>query len=183
MIFLKFACLLSEGFEDTEALATVNLLRRTEIEIDLVSVFNKKTVTGSKGTTVIPDKMMKKILVTDYDGLLIPGGGHSFVLRDTESVKKLVLQFYEHKKWLMAICAAPTIFGRLGIMDGRNYISFPGTEKDMGKAIRLNSEKSVRDGLFITAKSAGTVYEFVFKIVETVLNKKAVEKLQKQIYY
>ncbi len=179
---MKFACLLSDGFEDTEALATVNLLRRTEIEIDLISVFNKKTVTGSKGTTVIADKMMKKIKESDYDGLFIPGGGHSSVLRKTQSVLQLVMEFYEHKKWLMAICAAPTVFGALGIMDGRKYISFPGTQSEMQNAIRVD-EKVVRDGLFITGRSVGVVYEFVFKIVETVLTKKALEKLQKQIVY
>ena len=111
---MKFVCLLSEGFEDMEAIATVDLLKRADIEIDLVSIYNKKTVTGSYGTKIIADKMMKKVKASDYDGLFIPGGAHSFVIRKEATVKKLVTDFYQQKKWLMAICAAPTVFGLMG---------------------------------------------------------------------
>lgn len=180
---MTFACLLSDGFEDMEALATVDLLKRAGIEIDLVSVFNKKTATGSYGTRVVCDKAMKKVKVEDYDGLFIPGGAHASVLREEASVKALVSTFYEQKKWLMAICAAPTVFGKMGIMNNRRYISFPGTEKEMQKAIRMNDQPVVRDGLFITARSVGVVYDFVFEIVRTVFNEKAVEKLKKNIIY
>jgi 4-methyl-5(b-hydroxyethyl)-thiazole monophosphate biosynthesis len=166
-----------------EALATVDLLKRAEIEVDLVSIYNKKTVTGSYGTKVYADKMMKKINASDYDGLFIPGGAHSFVIRTDETVRRLVTDFYEQKKWLMAICAAPTVFGLMGIMDNLEYISFPGTEKEMGKAKRMNDSKVVRDGLFITAKSVGVVYDFVFEIVKTVFNQKAVDKLKKKIVF
>jgi|AntAceMinimDraft_16_1070373.scaffolds.fasta_scaffold95388_2 4-methyl-5(b-hydroxyethyl)-thiazole monophosphate biosynthesis len=180
---MKFACLLSDGFEDMEALATVDLLKRADIEVDLVSVYNKKTVIGSYGTKIIPDKPMKKLSVFDYDGLLIPGGAHSFVIRNEEAVKKIVFDFYKQKKWLMAICAAPTVFGLMGIMDNKEYTSFPGTEKDMGKAKRVNDLKVVRDGFFITGRSVGAIYEFVFEIVRAVLNEKAVDKLKKKIVY
>jgi 4-methyl-5(b-hydroxyethyl)-thiazole monophosphate biosynthesis len=180
---MRFVCLLSDGFEDMEALATVDLLKRADIEIDLVSIYNKKTVTGSYGTKIIPDKPMKKINSSDYDGLFIPGGGHSFVIRNETTVKNMVKEFYEQKKWLMAICAAPTVFGLMGIMDNKKYISFPGTEKEMGEAKRMNDLSVVRDGLFITARSVGVVYDFAFEIVRTVFSEKAVEKLKKKIVY
>jgi len=173
---------LSDGFEDTEALATVNLLRRTGIHIDLVSVFNKKIVIGSQGTEVIPNIMMKKVDEDAYDGLIIPGGKHAYVLRETESVKQLVSEFYEHKKWLMAICAAPTIFGMMGIMDGKKYTSFPGTEKEMGKAIRVD-QKAVSDSKFITARSVGVVYDFVFEIIKNILGDEALIKFKEKIVY
>jgi len=179
---MKFACLLSDGFEDTEALATVNLLRRTGIQIDLVSVFNKKILIGSNGTNVVPNIMMKKIDESIYDGLFIPGGRHSFVLRETESVKELVSKFYEHKKWLMAICAAPTVFGMMGIMDGIKYISFPGTEQEMGKAIRVN-QKAIRDDIFITGRSVGVVYDFVFEIIKNILGEEALTKFKTNIVF
>jgi putative intracellular protease/amidase len=180
---MKFLSIIADGFEDMEALGTIALLRRAGIEVDIASVFNKKVVIGSKGIKVVPDLMMKKVNPEDYNGLFIPGGGHSFVLRETVAVRKLVMEFYEHKKWLMAICAAPTVYGVLGIMDGREYISFPGTEKDMGKAKRRNDLSAVRDGIFITARSVGCVYDFVFEIVKAVFNQKAVEKLQKNMVY
>ncbi len=180
---MKFLCIIADGFEDMEALGTIALLRRAGIEVDIASVFNKKTVIGSKGIKVIPDLLMKKADESNYDGLFIPGGGHAFILRETESVRELVSKFYENKKWLMAICAAPTVFGMMGIMDNRKYISFPGTEKEMGKAIRMNDLKVVRDGIFITARSVGAVYDFVFEIIRTVINEKAVEKLKKNVVY
>ncbi|XFA98247.1 DJ-1/PfpI family protein [Candidatus Izemoplasma sp. B36] len=180
---MKFLCVIADGFEDMEALGTIALLRRAGIEVEIASVFNKRTVIGSKGIKVIPDLPMKKVDESNYHGLFIPGGGHAFILRETESVKKLVSKFYENKKWLMAICAAPTVFGMMGIMDNRKYISFPGTEKEMGKAKRMNDLKVVRDGIFITARSVGTVYDFVFEIIRTVFNEKAVEKLKKNMVY
>ena len=180
---MKFLCIIADGFEDMEALGTIALLRRAGIEIDIASVFNKKEVTGSKGIKIIPDLPMKKVDQSIYDGLFIPGGGHAFILRETESVKALVAKFYENKKWLMAICAAPTVLGMMGMMDSRRYISFPGTEKDMKKAIRMNDLKVVRDGIFITARSVGVVYDFVFEILRTVFNEEAVDKLKKNMVY
>jgi 4-methyl-5(b-hydroxyethyl)-thiazole monophosphate biosynthesis len=180
---MKFVSLIADGFEDMEALGTIALLRRAGIEIDIVSVFNKKVVTGSHGVKVIVDMPIKRVDAANYDGLFIPGGSHSFVLKDTKSVKNLVLDFYEQKKWLMAICAAPIVFGSLGIMNGKQYISFPGTENHMGDAIRMEELKTVSDGLFITGRSAGVVYDFVFEILRTVFNEKEVERLQKKIVF
>ena len=180
---MKFVSLIADGFEDMEALATIALLRRAGIEVDIVSVFNKKTVTGSHGVKVVVDMPMKKIDEEQYDGLFIPGGSHAFVLKDTKSVKKLVTKFYEQEKWLMAICAAPIVFGALGIMDGKQYISYPGTENHMGEAIRMEKLKAVSDGKFITARSVGVNYDFVFEILRTVFNEKEVERLQKKIVF
>ena len=180
---MKFLSIIANGFEDVEALGTIALLRRAGIEVEIASVFNKKTVVGANGIQVIVDKPMKKVEVSDYDGLFIPGGAHAFVLRETETVKKLVLEFYEQKKWLIAICAAPTVFGMLGIMDSKKYISFPGTEKEMKNAIRVNDASVVRDGLFITGRSVGVIYDFVFEIIKALFDQKSVEKFKKNIVY
>ena len=180
---MKFLCIISDRFEDMEALATVDLLRRAGIQISIASIYNTDIVTGSYGTKVIPDLKLIEVEVKDFDGLFIPGGGHSFVIRNEESVKALVQEFYSHKKWLMAICAAPTIYGMMGIMDGVKYISFPGTENEMGKAIRMNDKKAIRDGQFITGRSVGVVYDFVFEIVNAVLGEEAIQNLKKNIVY
>ncbi|MCK5732115.1 MAG: DJ-1/PfpI family protein, partial [Tenericutes bacterium] len=111
---MKFLSIIANGFEDMEALGTIALLRRAGIEVEIASVFNEKTVVGSKGIQVIVDTTMKQVQSSDYDGIFIPGGAHAFVLRETKTVKKLVLEFYEQKKWLTAICAAPTVFGMMG---------------------------------------------------------------------
>ncbi len=165
---MKIACLLSDGFEDIEALGTVALLRRAGIICEFVSVFNNKTVKGTFGTEVVPDVMMKKMNVSDYDGIFIPGGAQAKVLRETNSVKELVKLFYDQNKWLLAICAGPTVFGVLGILDGVNYTSFPSTEVYMPLGIR-QKQKAVRDGKIITGIGAGAVYEFAFEVISALM--------------
>lgn len=83
---------------------------------------------------------------------------------------------------MLAICAAPTILGMMNLMDGKKYISYPGTEKQMGNAIRVE-QKAVSDGRFITGKSAASVYEFVFEVIKTINGEKALEEFKNNIKY
>jgi len=179
---MKIACLLSDGFEDIEALGTIALLRRSGIVCDLVHVFNKISVTGSFGTEVITTLPIKKVNVADYDGVFIPGGRQASVLRETKVALDLVKAFHESSKWLMAICAGPTVLGVQGILDNVKYTSFPGTESYMPKGIRQSS-KAVRDGFIITGIGAGAVYEFAFLIIESLLGKPTRDEIVKRIQY
>lgn len=179
---MKVACLLTDGFEDVEALATSALLRRMGITVDFCSVHNKKLVTGSYQTAVAVTKNMKKIDVKHYEGLFIPGGRAAYSIRNDEGVKQIVKAFNDAEKWMFAICAGPTVFGMMGIMDGVKYTSYPGTEKEMGQAIRVD-QKAVRDGRFITARSVGAVYEFVFEIIKAMKGEEALSQFKENIVY
>lgn len=179
---MKFACLLADGFEDIEALGTSALLRRAGFEIDFISVYNEKTVKGSYKTSVTDIKKIKNLVVDNYDGLFLPGGKAAFLLRENEVVKKVVKDFVAEKKWILAICAAPTILGMMNLMDGLKYISYPGTEKQMGNAVRVE-QKAVSDGKFITGKSAGSVYDFVFEIIRRINGEKALQDFKENIKY
>jgi len=179
---MKLACLLSNGFEDLEAIGTIALLRRSGITCDIVSVFNKKEIVGSHQTKVIADVMMKKVNPKEYDGIFIPGGGHSYTLLETVEVIKLVSEFNDLGKWMFAICAAPAVFGVAGLLDGKKYTSFPTTEKYIPAGIRMK-EKAVRDGRFITGRGAGAVYEFAFLIIETLLGKEKRREIEKRTQY
>ena len=179
---MKFACLLADGFEDVEALGSSGLLRRAGFEVDFYSVYNKKKVIGTYKTVVTNLKPMKKLLPKDYDGLFIPGGKAAFTLREEETVKAMVREFNNQKKWMLAICAAPTVYGMMGLLDNKKYISFPGTESEMGKAKRVN-QKAVSDGRFITAISAGAIYDFVFEIIKTINGEEALESYKNKLYY
>ena len=179
---MRIACLLSNGFEDIEALGTIALLRRSGIECELVNVFNKKSATGSFGTEVMTTLPLKAVKVSDYDGLFIPGGRHAMVLRETSTVLELVETFHKQNKWLMAICAGPSVFGVLGILDNVHYTSFPGTEKFMPKGIRVN-KKAVRDNMIITGIGAGAVYEFAFEIIKALLGECLKDEVSKRILY
>ncbi len=179
---MKFACLLADGFEDVEALGSAALLRRAGFEVDFYSVYNKKKVTGAYKTVVTELLPMKELTSNNYDGLFIPGGKAAFTLREEETVKTIVKDFNDKEKWMMAICAAPTVFGMMHLLDNKKYISFPGTEENMGKAIRVN-QKAISDGRFITAISAGAIYDFVFEIIKTINGKDVLESFKNKLYY
>ncbi|MDT8336636.1 MAG: DJ-1/PfpI family protein [Candidatus Izemoplasmatales bacterium] len=179
---MRFACLLADGFEDIEALGTSALLRRAGFEVDFIGVYNNDKVEGSYHTVVTDLKKIKNLEVDNYDGIFLPGGRAAYALRENEVVKKVVSDFYNHNKWMLAICAAPTVYGLMGLLDNKKYISFPGTEKEMGKAIRVDV-KAVSDGRFITARSAGAVYDFAFEIIKTINGEAALEKFKKNLYF
>lgn len=179
---MKVACLLSDGFEDVEALATSALLRRAGFLVDFYSVYHKKTVTGSYQTSVNVINPMEKLKVDHYDALFVPGGQAAFSIRNDDHVKTIVKLFYEEKKWMFAICAGPTVYGLTGIMNEKKYTSYPGTEKEMLGAVRVDA-KVVRDGKFITARSVGAVYEFVFEIIEATKGEQSLIKFKENIIY
>ena len=179
---MRFACLLADGFEDIEALGTSALLRRAGFQIDFISVYNDKTVKGSYQTVVTDLKKIKNLAIDNYDGIFLPGGKAAFLLRENEVVKKVVKEFVDNKKWILAICAAPTILGMMDLMNGLKYISYPGTEKQMGNAIRVD-QKAVSDGKFITGKSAGSVFEFVFEVIRRINGEKALQDFKENIKY
>ena len=179
---MRLACLLADGFEDVEALATSALLRRAGFEVVFYSVFNKEKVTGAYKTVVTDLLPMKKLEPAMFDALFIPGGRAAFGLREDETVKEVVDDFNKRNKWMLAICAGPTVFGMMGIMDGLHYVSFPGTQEDMGQAIWLD-KKATSDGRFITGRSAGSVYEFVFEIIKVIQGQDALIKFKENIVY
>ncbi len=179
---MKIACLLSDGFEDIEALGTIALLRRSGIDCDMISVYNQTTVVGSYKTVVTADLLFNELDIIHYDGVFIPGGRHATVLRENNDVKDLVLEFRRIDKWIFAICAAPSILGVTGILDGVKYTSFPSTEVFIPYGIR-QSAKVVQDKKIITGVGAGAVYEFAFLIIEALLGKEKRLEIEKRTQY
>lgn len=179
---MRFACLISDSFEDIEALGTVALLRRADIQVDLISVSNQPIVKGYYQIAVQANKLMKQLKSADYDGLLIPGGKHAWTLREDPAVLRVIREFHEADKWIMAICAAPTVLGKAGIMAGRHYVSYPGTDQDIEGGIYLN-KMTVTDGKIITAIGVGAVLDFALEIIEQVLGKDKRDRMQRNIRY
>ncbi|MBN2504173.1 MAG: DJ-1/PfpI family protein [Bacilli bacterium] len=179
---MRIACLLADGFEDIEALGTVAILRRSGIEVDFVNAMNKNTAIGSYTTEVVTALPIRKLSVKDYDGLFIPGGRQAMYLRESETVLNIVKEFSASDKWLIAICAGPTVFGVLGLLDGKRYTSFPTTESFMPKGIRL-AKPAVTDGKIITGVGAGAVYEFALEIIEKLLGEAKKQEIKRRILY
>ncbi len=179
---MRIACVLADGFEDIEALGTVAILRRSGIEVDFVNAMNKTSAVGSYLTEVVTGLPIKKADHAMYDGILIPGGRQAAYLRENKNVLELVKAFASADKWLMAICAGPTIFGILGLLDDRHYTSFPGTESYMPKGIRM-AKPAVSDHKIITGVGAGAVYEFALEIIGNLLGDGKKQEMKKRILY
>lgn len=178
----KGIILITDCFEDTEAIATVDVLKRAEIDIDFISLKNVKEVTTQYNLKVISDKTIDEIDVKKYDFLVIPGG--RAVMRELvnrEDVKDIIHHFAKGDKLVATICAAPLLLGELGYLVEKNYTCFPGCEKKI-----LGGKKKdvgvVVDGNIITAKSMAYSIEFALSIIEYLLGKDKKKEIKKNIY-
>lgn len=173
---------LSDHMEDVESLATKALLTRAGFQISSVNLAGKSVVTAHYGSTVEVDFTEIKS-IDSYDFLIIPGGPYvaQTVDQDT-SIKALARLFHQQGKWIAAICAGPRFLLQENLIDG-DYTAYPGSEKDGQKGQYLPLEKAVIDFPFITARSAGSVYEFVFAIIKTFKGDEALAAFKDQIKY
>lgn len=177
------AIFLADGFEEIEGLMVVDLLRRVGIKVDMVSISDSLAVTGSHGITVTADKLMKEIDFGAYDLLVLPGGmpgttrlGECRILCD-ELVKA-----YENGKKIAAICAAPTVFGKLGLLKGKKACCYPDMEDGLTGA-EVSYEPVTVDGNITTSRGLGTALPFALALIEQLMDKKTADDLAKKVVY
>lgn len=175
MIYLHLAT----GFEEIEALTCVDILRRAGMDVNMVSVTDKKEVTGAHGIPVTADLLFGE---ADYDAcgmILLPGGmPGSANLFAHQGLCKQILRFQSEGKWLAAICAAPgVVLGQLGILKGKKAVCYPGFESDMTGA-EVATDPVALDGKIITSRGPGTAYLFAFKIVELLASPEKANELK-----
>lgn len=169
---------LADGFEETEALATLDVLRRAEIEVKTVGVTGA-IVTGSHNISVTADLGIDEISISDISGIVLPGGMPGTTnLENNETVIQCVKFAANNKLLVAAICAAPSILGHLGILEGKKATCFPGFENEL-RGAEIVPLGVVADSNIITAKGAGVSLEFGFKIVEFIKNKTIADGLRK----
>lgn len=162
---------LANGFEETEALAPLDLLRRAEQKILTVGIGGTQ-ITGAHGITVAADiAVSDMVLGGDLEMIILPGGMPGTLnLEKSEAVQTAIDFCIDRNLYIGAICAAPSILGHKGLLDGREAIAYPGFETQLGNAVI--SENSVcRSGNIITAKGAGVAIEFGLKLVEVLCGK------------
>lgn len=179
---MKLAIFLAEGFEETEAITTIDILRRAQINIDVVSVNNKKLVKGAHDILVQTDFIIEETDYEDYDGFILPGGNKGVDnLSNVTVVKQWFVQANEDKKIIAAICAAPQILGHLSIVDNRNITIFPGCDSGLEKANIDETVAAISDEHIITGASLGCAISFALAIVEKILDTDAALALQKTL--
>ena len=173
--------LLGTGFEETEAIAPLDLMRRAGIRVLTVGV-NGKTVYGGHGIGVEADITLDQMDLTDLEMIVLPGGlgGVNSVRASAQAMA--ALQFaHENDKYVAAICAGPTVLADLGITDGKKATCYPGCEDGMGNAQMVDGLPCVRDGKLITGTSAGCAIPFGLALVEALKGAEAAQTVAQQI--
>ncbi len=158
-------CFLAQGFEETEAIAPIDLLRRAKVDLKTVGV-GAKTITGSHGVPMVCDLTADEIVLNDdLQGVILPGGMPGTLnLEKSGAVQRALDYCAANGKLLCAICAAPSVLGRKGLLRGREAIAFPGFEEELKGAV-ISKQSVVTDGCVITAKGAGVALDFGLAIV------------------
>lgn len=172
--------MLGTGFEEIEALAPLDLMRRAGIEVLTVGI-NGKIVSGGRGIGVQADITVEEMDLTDLEMIVLPGGlGGVASIRASAQTLDAVRFAYENDRFVAAICAGPTVLADLGITVGRHATCFPGQACNMKNAI-LEEKAFVRDGKIITGASAGCAVEFGLALIEALRGAEASEQIRKQI--
>ncbi|NLD24178.1 MAG: DJ-1/PfpI family protein [Bacteroidales bacterium] len=165
----KVALFLAEGFEEIEALGTVDILRRAKIDIVTISITDNNVVTGAHNIPVTADKKFNDIDFTNFDMLVLPGGMPGAKhLNEHEDLKNLISDFNSKGKLIAAICAAPMVLGGLGVLDGKRATCYPGFEPELIGA-KTTGESVVVDENIITGKGPGLIFDFGLRLVEQLL--------------
>lgn len=172
--------LLGTGFEETEAIAPLDLLRRAGVEVLTVGVTGK-TVYGGHGIGIVADITIEEMDLTKLDMIILPGGlGGVASARASKEALDALRFAWENGKYVAAICAGPTVLADLGITDGRNATCFPGCEEQMGSANMVEAA-AVTDGKLITGTSAGCAIPFGLALIAALKGQEAAGKIEKQI--
>lgn len=173
--------LLGTGFEETEAVAPLDLLRRAGIPVLTVGI-GGKTVRGSHGIPIGADITLGEMDLTDTEMIILPGGvrGVASVRACPEAMEALRFA-WENGKFVAAICAGPTVLADLGITDGRRATCYPGCESGMGGAVMVPEVPCVRDGRLITGTSAGCAVPFGLMLIAALRGQEAADTIAAQI--
>jgi 4-methyl-5(b-hydroxyethyl)-thiazole monophosphate biosynthesis len=172
--------LLGTGFEETEAIAPLDLLRRAGVEVMTVGI-NGKIVYGGHGIGVEADITIDEMDLTQLEMIVLPGGlGGVASFRASAWAMDAIRYAHEHRKFTAAICAGPTVLADLGIPDGKHATCYPGCEENMGSAI-IENAASVRDGKVITGTSAGSATAFGLSLIRALRGETAANTVAEQI--
>lgn len=172
---------LAQGFEEIEAIAGIDVIRRADVEVITVSLGDLK-VKGAHDVVVLADKSIDEIDANEFDGILLPGGmPGSTNLRDDERVINAVKSLNKSGKLVSAICAAPIVLEKAGVLKGKKATCYPGFDEEMPSCSYMD-DRVVVDGNVITGKGPGAALEFAFKVVDYLVGEETVNKLKGEMF-
>lgn len=167
----KYILILTDTFEEVEALTQVDYLRRADIKVDMISITGKLQVTSNRGITVLADDLIENIDLKEYAGIIIPGGlPAAFDIRDDKRVLDIIKKFDEEHKLISAICAGPSVLAKSGVLSGRNAVIYPGMEDELLDA-NIKEDAICIDDNIITSRGAGLAGELAYTLIRKIKGK------------
>ena len=176
----KVALFIENGSEELEFIAPLDIMRRANLEVDVISANNEDFITSSHNVKIIADKRINEVNnILDYDAIVIPGGmPGSTLLRDNKKIIEFYQTMYNSGKLVAAICAAPIVLSAAGITDDKEVTSYPGFDKEINYK-NYNSDKAVViDKNVITAQGPAVAILFGYEIVNYLLQDNTAEDVK-----
>ncbi len=171
---------LAEGFEEIEAVNVIDILRRAYVDV-VTAGLKEGLVKGSHKIKVLPDTTLEKIDYRDFDALVLPGGAPGFVnLENDERILKMAREMDRAGKVVAAICAAPSVLIKAGVLQGRRATVSPSGKAQVEACADFSDERVVVDGNLITSRAPGTALEFALKLVEVLEGKEKMRAVKEQ---
>ena len=179
---MKAFIFMANGFEEVEALAPIDLLRRAGVEVSLVGV-NGKTAVGARGVSVACDKEISEVLNEVPDMVILPGGNPGYInLGESNEVKLITEATYKAGKLVAAICGAPTVLSGYGILKGKTACVYPGLEKELD-CEKVSFDPVCRFENVITSRGMGTSVEFALELVRALEGPEKAALIAKQVVF
>ncbi len=173
--------LLGTGFEETEAIAPIDLLRRAGVQVMTVGI-NGKIIYGGHGIGIEADILLGEMDLTDLEMIVLPGGlGGVASIRGSREAMDAIAFAHENDRYVAAICAGPTVLADLHITDGKNATCYPGCESDMGSAVIADRAACITDGKLITGTSAGCAIPFGLALIAALKGNDVANTVAQQI--
>lgn len=174
---------MANGFEDVEALAPVDILRRGGQDVVVVSVTGSEYVTSAHNVTIKADALFEDVDLSDADLLMLPGGmPGSTNLNAHEGLRKALVEHYEAGRRIAAICAAPMVFGSLGLLEGKRATCYPGCEGTLNGA-EYTAELVTIDGNIITGRGPAAAFPYGYAILEMLAGKETADALREGMIF
>lgn len=170
---------LADGFEEIEALAPIDLLRRAGVEVTTASLAETRHATGRSGITIHADATLESVRGQLFDLLFIPGGAGVKALRADQRVGELVRAHAEADRWLAAICAGPTVLHDQGLLHGRQFTAHFSVATELPQA--QLEQRVIVDGRLLTSRGAGTAVEFGLQLVAVLTSAEKAKEISKAI--
>lgn len=177
----KALVILAQGFEETEAVTVVDILRRSGTEVTIAGLSDLR-VQGSRGVVILAEKKLDRIKL-NFDALILPGGGLGAKnLKNSKKVASIIKTMHRQNKIIAAICAAPAIvLAPTGILNHRSATGYPGMEKYFNKTTKFKIAPVVIDKNIVTSRGPATAAAFALAIVEKLSGKTIAKRIKKDI--